>query len=547
MKWWGWGAEDITFALEGRTELLNLLEECIGPVGTEKTPPIPLDQIRLPEPATPDDLPSKFESLLGAAQISTDRLVRLKHSLGRSYTDLLRLRQGQIDRAPDLVLFPRSPTDIETALRLATENHVSVVPFGGGTSVVGGVEALRGNAAAGAITLDLANLNRVIDVDEKSDVAIMQAGLSGPALEAALREKGYTLQHFPQSFEFSTLGGWIATRSAGQASTKYGKIEDMVLGLSMVTPVGSITTKAAPAAANGPSMNQWLIGSEGIFGIITEAQLKVYRIPATQNYRGLLFKTLYDGLAAVRAIAAAQIHPAVLRLSDMEETKLSMALKGKPTSFAESLKQDLGWRYLQRKGYGWGCLMLLGLEGHEKEVAHQCRSALAIARRYDGFDLGRGPGRKWLKSRFELPYLRDDLLDRRVLVDTLETATTWRNVLPLYHALTDTLTQVIGAAGRKALVMAHISHVYSTGASLYFTFACRQCAGAELEQWRQIKQAATDCIMANHGVLSHHHGIGADHAPWLEQEHGPLAMQAMRAVKQTLDPQGIMNPHKLLL
>lgn len=546
MKWWGWGAEDKTFALENRPELLALLEELVGPIATDRLPAVPLDQVRLPDPAGPDSMRAVWEALLGSSQVVTERLTRIKRSLGKSYPDLVRVRRGRIDHAPDAVLFPQDPEQVEAVLRIAAERNIAVVPFGGGTSVVGGVEPRRGQGTA-AVTLDLTRLSRVVDLDEKSDIARLQAGLYGPALEAALREKGYTLQHFPQSFEFSTLGGWIATRSAGQASTKYGKIEDMVLGLDLIAPVGIIKTNPAPASATGPGVHQMLIGSEGIFGVIVEAQVKVHKIPAVQQYRGLLFKSFESGVAALRAIAATSVRPAVLRLSDREETRISLALRGRPGSVIESIKQDLGWRYLMKKGYGNGCLMLVGLEGDDDEVGYQARTVGSLCRRFEGFDIGAGPGKKWLQSRFELPYLRDDLLDRRVLVDTLETATSWRHLLTLYAAVKDALTQAIAARGLKGLVMMHISHVYPTGASLYFTFACRQAQGMELEQWQEIKKAATDAIMANHGTLSHHHGIGADHAPWLAQEHGPLVIRGLRALKATLDPCGIMNPGKLLI
>jgi len=550
LRWWGWGTLDKTYPLENRPAFWPFVQRELGLTGQESCPVPDVASIALRPPRlTLGDL-ATLEQIVGVEGVSIEHEARLTHALGKSYRDLVRLRLGQVTNPPDAVVWPQEEEQVASILQWAVEQRIAVVPFGGGSSVTGGVEALERPGQRGVLSLDLARLNRLLALDPVSRTATVQAGILGPDLERALNSQGFMLGHFPQSFEFSALGGWIATRSAGQSSTGYGKIEDMVVSLRVVTPAGIVETRVVPASAAGPELKELLIGSEGVFGVITQAVLKIHPLPTVQDYRGLLFRSFSDGLAAIREMLQSGLVPAVVRLSDNDETRSSLALREPPAGRGERLKEALGLRLLARRGYSLetGCLMILGQESAIGKSGNQAlpdQAALRICRAHGAFDLGHGAGRSWLKERFELPYLRDVLLDHGVMTDTLETATTWDKLETLHASLKAAIASAIEAGGVQPWVMAHVSHCYAQGASLYFTFLAKQTPGREIEQWLAIKKAATDCIMQNGGTLSHHHGVGYEHAPWLEAEDTPSGVAALRAVKRALDPQGIMNPGKL--
>ncbi len=509
MRWDGWGDPAKRWSPDGGQLAFVFSKLGVAPRGPG------------PEPVRPT-LPERVDVKLAG---DTSDEARLAHAAGRSYLDLVKLRSGALDRAPDAVLFPASA---EAVAEILAKADCAVVPFGGGTSVVGGVAPTRGDHP-GVATMDLTSMSRVLDVDRESMLARVECGIFGPALERELGAAGLTLGHFPQSFEFSTLGGWIAARSAGQASTRYGRIEDMVAGVRVVTPAGEIATRVVPATATGPDVRQMLVGSEGTLGVIVDATLRVHELPAARAFRSYLFRSFEAGVAAVRRMVAAEVFPAIVRLSDMDETELAMKLAGADRGF--------GYKVLKFLGRERGAHLMLGFEGTRANVAHEIDGAHEIARRGEGFGLGAGPGEKWSKDRFRHPYLRDALMDYGVCVETLETATTWSNLLRLYGAV---------KAALSGLVLCHVSHVYPDGASLYFTVMADAPRGEEEARWTAMKKAACEAIVANGGTLSHHHGVGADHRPWMEREKGVVAMEAMRALKKSLDPRGILNPGKLL-
>jgi alkyldihydroxyacetonephosphate synthase len=353
------------------------------------------------------------------------------------------------------------------------------------------------------------------------------------------------LGHFPQSFEYSSVGGWVATRSAGYESTRYGKIEDMVESLRFVTPEGVIETPLVPASATGPDLRQILIGSEGTLGVITSITLKLRKAPESRRYVGVLFKTFAEGIEAIRSMMQKEIVPNVIRLSDPNETKASMALA---THESSSLVEWIGTWYLQRRGYfgSESVVMILGFEGSPDWVKFERQRALATCKSLGGFSVGSGVGRTWFKERFDLPYLRDKLLGMQVLVDTLETATTWNRLPALHSQIMTAFTEAFQELQVPGYAMAHISHEYPTGASLYFTFMAKQLVGREEEEWHLIKNKVTNAIVAAGASLSHHHGIGIEHAKWMEQYFGALGIRVLKAIKRELDPKAIMNPEKLL-
>jgi len=555
LRWWGWGTLDQSYPLEGRPafwptlqEWLELPDEAIE----HETPPVSVEEISLRPPRLDDPMLSSLRKLLGEEPVRTDTLSRVEHAYGKSYRDLIRIRAGHVPNPPDTVVYPADQGQVVSLLAWAADRDVAVIPFGGGSSVLGGVEPVPTDRPT--ITLDLARLDRVLSVDPVSRTARIQAGATGPEVEAQLNAHGFTLGHFPQSFEFSTLGGWIATRSAGQNSVGYGKIEHMTQAVRVVTPVGIVETKDTPATAAGPSILDLLVGSEGTYGVITEATMRIHPLPAVQDYRGILFRSLEDGVAAFRDLMQSQaLHPSIIRLSDVPETVAQAVMSHEHYGLRRWADSMIEW-YLNVQGYdptAGSTLMLIGFDGDAEWTAEQWDQTLKICGDHRGFSLGRAVGRYWMRDRYAQPYLRDTLLGHGVMVDTLETATNWSNLMHLYEAMVSAMKGAIAATGGgSGYVMTHISHAYEHGASLYSTFLGRQVPDpdplARQAQWRAVKQATTDAILAAGGTLTHHHGIGRDHVPWLEEEIGLVGMKMLRTLRQTLDPIGIMNPGILL-
>ncbi len=519
MHWARWG--DPAEAGPLPESARGLVEMAFGPA-TDR-PVAALDEVRLPEPGLAAELVAGLVALVGRRHVHLDHETRVRHTRGKSTPDLLRMRAGDGADAPDVVVRPADHDEVAAVVRWCAEHRVALVPFGGGTSVVGGLVARR-DGLAGVLALDLRRLDRLVAVDAVSRTAVLQAGLLGPEAEALLGEHGLTLGHFPQSFEYATIGGFAATRSSGQASSGYGRFDSLVVGLKVATPVGTLELGSAPATAAGPDLRQLVLGSEGAFGVITEVTVRVRPVPAVRVYEGWRFEAFQDGAAALRDLAQSGTAPAVLRLSDENETALNLA---RP--------DEVGG---ESSG---GALMVVGFEGERSVVEVQRALATARLESLGGHGLGEDVGRAWASGRFHGPYLRDSLLDVGVLVETLETATFWSNLERVYDAVAGALTETLGADGASPLVLCHISHVYETGASLYFTVAARQ-AGDGLEQWARAKAAASDAMVAAGATITHHHAVGRDHLPWLAREIGPVGVEMLRAVKSRIDPQGVLNP-----
>jgi alkyldihydroxyacetonephosphate synthase len=536
MRWDGWGErpDGAHFPEAG----LRMLSEELGLSG-RRTPPVDLDSVGLPHPRLLAAARAALVGVVGDAHVDDSREARIRHSAGRSYPDLIRLRDGDASAAPDAVVYPASHEEVAELLEACADQRVAVVPFGGGTSVVGGVEPLH-DGFESVIALDLRRL-QLLEVDERSLTARLGAGLTGPQAEERLNALGLTLGHFPQSFEFATIGGYVATRSAGQASTGYGRIDELVVAVRAATPAGDVETKPVPATAAGPSLRELIVGSEGTLGVITEATLQVRPRPAAQRYEGWSFPSFADGAEAFRAVEQAHASPDIARLSDEEETRLAMAIAS-----SGSAAERLGKAYLKLRGQEGGCIAIVGWEGDADDVERRRSRTRALLREAGGVALGSRPGDSWLRGRYEGPYQRDALLDHDVMVETLETATSWTNLLALWGAVHDALNMALGQRGTPPIVGAHISHLYPSGASLYFTFLARREQGAEVDQWRAAKAAACDAIVATGGTITHHHAVGRDHVPWMAAEVGDLGLDVLRAAKQRLDPLGIMNPGKLL-
>jgi len=539
MKWWGWGEEGRTFALPDPERFWGLVASRLGEPGV--SPRIEsVDTIVLPPSRLDGEALAAIRRLVGEDAVATDTAQRAVYSLGKGYRDAVRIRRGEVPHPTDAVVRPDTEEQVAAVLAEAARRGVAVIPFGGGTSVVGGVEPTSDRPT---ITLHLEHLSRVLSIDPISATATIEAGILGPALEARLNASGFTLGHFPQSFQFSSLGGWIATRSGGQKSTLYGKIEERVQSLRLSFPGGSLATRDVPAAAAGPDLNQLITGSEGILGVITQATMRLAPSPQHMEYRGYLFPAFPAGVEAAREMMQRELTPAVLRLSDETETAINLVFRSTPHGMAAAIDKAGGW-YLARRGVSLDAasLLILGFEGEEAAVRSQWQRAKPILRRWGGVSVGQSPGRAWERNRYEAPYLRDVLLDHAILVDTLETATTWDRYLSLYATVRDAIATTLG---ERSLVMAHLSHSYPNGGSIYFTFIARQEEGREIEQWERAKTAATQAIVDSGAALSHHHGIGSDHRPWMAAYLGPGGARALAALKQAFDPQDIMNPGKL--
>jgi alkyldihydroxyacetonephosphate synthase len=493
---------------------------------------VPLDSIRLPEPAT---LPEAITEAPGI-EWRADSEQRIRHAAGRSYPDLIRLRTGRLEAAPDAVAIPTQREAVEALLGVCSEHRVAVVPFGGGTSVVGGVDPLPGSQRA-VISVDLRAL-RAVEIDRVSLTARLGPGLRGPEAEAELNRAGLTLGHFPQSFEQATIGGFAATRSAGQASSGYGRFDELVTAVELAAPAGTLRTLQIPHTAAGPSLRELVLGSEGALGVITEVSCRLRPAPERRSYEAWIAPDFTSGREICRELAQNDLLPEVLRLSDEGETAVTMQMAGGGGARGRALDAYLGLR--RRRG---GCLLICGWEGEPDAVRRRRRLAVRRLRRGGAVALGASAGRSWERGRYEGPYLRDTLLALGVMVETLETAHSWSRVEELYRAVAAALR---GALGERSIVTCHLSHAYPDGASLYFTFLARAEPGEELEQWRRAKSAASEAIVSCEATITHHHAIGRDHAAYMRAEVGELGLDALRAVKERLDPAGVMNPGKLL-
>jgi alkyldihydroxyacetonephosphate synthase len=532
-KWWGWGDPSVEPELDGPA--LDTLRERIG----ELHPGSPLPQLDDFELPPAEELPPALVDAVGKENVFAAKEDRLRHATGCGYVDLARLRSGELDAAPDAVLMPADADAVKRVLDVCAAEGVAVVPFGGGTSVVGGVEPLRGEHSR-LISLDLTQL-RTVEVDPRSLTARLGAGLRGPEAEAELAKHGFVLGHYPQSFEYATIGGFAATRSAGQASSGYGRFDALVSSVRLVAPAGDLETLATPHTAAGPALRELVVGSEGVFGVIPDVTVRVRPAPEQRRYEAWMAESFEAGAEIVRALAQGPGLPNVIRISDEEETEVSLALSG-PRGFTGSLFDGyLGLR--RRRG---GSLVIVGFEGEEESVARRRALSVRELHRRGAVYLGQSAGRSWEHGRYQGPYLRDTLIGMGAMVETLETSHTWTELAGLHAAVGGAIRDSLAGQGTPGLVFCHLSHAYADGASLYFTFISRSREGAEVEQWHQVKRAACEAIVASGGTITHHHAVGRDHAPYMEAEVGRTGLDVLRAVKEQLDPAGIMNPGKLL-
>ncbi len=514
---WGWGWADEQPSFEEVRAAAGGFAQHLGFGSAEPERPVALDAIELPAPRlTP--------SASLAAICASDHDTRVRHAYGRAYRDLVRGFRGRIDHAPDVVARPRTEQEVEQVLAWAAEANAAVIPFGGGTSVCGGVEARVGDGFAGTVTLALGALDRVLEVDAVSGAARIQAGALGPDLEAQLAPHGLTLRHFPQSFQFSTLGGWVATRAGGHFATGETHIDELVESVRALTPAGAWESRRLPGSGAGPSPDRLLLGSEGTLGVITEAWVRVRRKPDRRAGRAVRFPDFASGAQAVRAIVQAGLRPANLRLLDPREAAVTFA------------------------GDGSHALLVVGFEAAGHAVEPLLDAALERCAAHGGAWDEQAEGSRggatgsWREAFVRAPYLRDTFVAMGVLAETFETAITWDRFDAFCAAVAEATRRVVHEVCGEGLVMCRLTHAYMDGAAPYFTVLAPARRGGELEQWDAIKRAAGDAILAHGGTITHHHAVGRDHRPWYDAQRPEPFAAALRGAKAALDPAGILNP-----
>ncbi len=540
--WWKWGNPEKSFHLKNDFPKLAVFLE-------EKWNKKLNEDFYLPDRITQlnsssysiDEWKQIFPNLR-PDQISIASEDRIQYALGKSYRNSLQILTNEKIIAPDVIVFPEHTNEVAYILEQANHHKINITTYSGGTNVTGALDIENPLITC---CVNMKKMNQLLHIDTVSQTATFQAGIYGPALEEILNNRGYTLGHFPQSFEFSTLGGWLATRSAGQESGLYGKIEDMVLGLKVATPNGIVEQFSFPRHASGIDVFQLFIGSEGTLGIITEAKMKTHPLPKSKKWVVGIFKSYEDGADALRQMIQSGIHPSISRLSDVQETKmLSLLSKEESKGFAKISKKIMKL-YLKNTGYREPCLLMMqfSIKNYADEIAS--RVAKEFIKAKNGFNLPSASASNWHKNRFALPYMRETLIQNRILIDMFETVTYWNNLIPLYHQVKDSLKNNTDYFDKGGIIFCHISHIYETGASLYFTLMAPQQKDDEILQWENIKSIISNTIIKQGGAISHHHGVGKDHRKWYLQQLSPKTKKLLNAIKAELDPNNIMNSGKL--
>jgi alkyldihydroxyacetonephosphate synthase len=529
LKFWGWGYEDQQPSHEQVREAAAGMRSHLGLEPLEPERPVELEdlELRAPRLGPPASL---------AEICTTDTYERALRSVGRGYRDIVRAMRGQLDHPPDVVACPRDEAELEAVLAWCADANAAAIPFGGGTSVVGGVEPRVGDGYAGAVTIDLRALDRVLEVDAESQAARIQAGATGPGLEAQLREHDFTLRHFPQSFEYSTLGGWVVTRAGGHFATRLTHIDDLVESVRAITPTGEWESRRLPGSGAGPSPDRLMVGSEGILGVVTEAWMRVRPRPRWRSSASVTFGSFEAGAAAVRALSQSGLDPANCRLLDPGEAALTGAASD------------------------GSALLVLGFESADHPLEPWMDRALELCGDHGGScpegPRHRGPGAgdgartegegAWRQAFVSAPYLRDTMILAGVFSETFETAITWDRLESFVSGVRARTEEALRDVCGGGTVTCRFTHVYPDGPAPYFTILAPANRGAELEQWDAVKGAASDAVIAAGGTITHHHAVGRDHRPWYDRQRPEPFARALRAAKAELDPRGILNPGVLI-
>jgi len=548
MKWWGWGLDGVGFHWEDKPGFAPFVLDAVG-LDLHSAKPVPepsFADLEVPKSKATAGILSTLTGIVGADDVTTDAMERVVHTYGKSLRDLVRIRGNKIARLPDVVVYPDDEDEVQRVVDAVVAANAVLIPFGGGSNIAGSLEP-RADESRVVVSLDLGRLNEVLSIDEASGLARIQAGALGPDLERQLNDKGWTIGHFPDSFTHSSIGGWVATRSSGMQSDKYGDIADIARGMRVVRPGGTLVIRPLPSTSSGPSVREMVLGSEGRLGVITEVTAQVHRKPAKRDVYAYFFPTWEKGIAAMQEISESDAAPSITRISDSNESGFSMATskerKGKDKFLAGTVLPRL------MKSKGWDltkiCLSFIGFEGSVAHAKRQKKLVDAIVKRHGGMGVGTGPGVLYDQKKFDTPYLRDFLLDRGAAGDVSETAAPWSELVGLHKAVYAAANGAYEQIGRKGWIMSHLSHSYHSGACLYFTFAF---VGGDdmLAEYDIVKSAIQQAFVDNGGTISHHHGVGLEHAPWLEQDISAEGVKVMQGLFTATDPGENLNPRKIV-
>lgn len=546
-KWWGWGEVGHEYEYRNKPKFPAFVEKHIGIDITQPVKPVPgFDTLEVPASRLDDALRATLVAAIGDEFVHTDDETRVVHTYGKGVRDLVRVRRGELGRVPDVVVYPADEKQVQAVLDAVVEADGVLIPFGGGSNIVAALEADPGETRQ-VVTVNMGRLNQVLEIDEVSGLARIQAGVFGPDMERQLQANGWTMGHQPDSFEWSTLGGWIATRSSGMQSDKYGDIADIVRGLRMVMPGQVLSLRPLPSTSSGPSVREMVLGSEGRLGVVTEAWVQVHRIPPVREIQAYFYATYEDGLRACQQIVESDAEVMMARVSDALETQYIMA-NGKQSSTLSSYLSKAIAKVMEYKGWDLNqiAMAFVGFEGSASHVRYTKGLVSRIVGKNNGMGVGQGPGKLYDEKKYDTPYLRDFMLDRGLVCDVSETSTPWAYAEQIHTETVKRFDAEMAKLGKQGVVFCHLSHSYHSGACQYFTFAINDDSETNLETYDAVKRVIQQSFMDNHGTVSHHHGVGEEHSPWMAQDISPAGVFIQRKLFDGVDPGHNLNPGKII-
>lgn len=560
-KWWGWGDEGVAFSIGNKPKfkpfVLDVMDVDLDAIPVKRPQ---FDELTVPASELSDDLRARLVEAAGEANVFLDDEVRVAHCYGKGVRDLVRLRQNILGRIPDVVVYPGTEDEVVAIVDAVIAADGVLIPYGGGSNIVAALEAVPGETRQ-VVSMDMGRLNKVLEIDEVSGLARIQAGTYGPDMEKQLNARGWTLGHFPDSFLWSTVGGWVATRSSGNQSDKYGDIADITRGMRVVLPSATATDRVPgqctqvlhlnplPSSSSGPSVREMIIGSEGRLGVITEVSMNVHRLAEHKEIQAYFFPDYASGLKAAEEICHSDASPVMVRVSDANETRFSMANSSGGKSTVSKYVNKAVEKVMVAKGWDLNeiCLSFIGFEGSAVNVRFQKGLVAKIVRKWGGMGVGKGPGSMYDEKKFDIPYIRDFLLDRGIPADVSETTSTWANALTMHDETVQRAQEAFDATGHKGFIMCHISHSYRIGACQYFTFAVADNNhDTVLETYDAVKQAVQQSFMDHKGTVSHHHGVGEEHSPWMAQDISEAGVHVQKVLFEGVDPGHNLNPGKII-
>jgi len=548
MKWWGWGLDGVGFHFEDKPGFAPFVLNAVGLdlLTATKAEEPSFEELKVPKSNAKAALLKTLTGIVGADHVTTDDKLRVIHTYGKSLRDLVRIRNNWIERTPDVVIYPADEAEVQAIVDAAIAADAVIIPFGGGSNIAGSLEPLPAEKRT-IISLDLGRLRLVLDIDEESGLARIQAGSQGPDLEKQLNDKGWTIGHFPDSFTHSTVGGWVATRSSGMQSDKYGDIADIARGLRVVRPGGVLVLRPLPSTSSGPSVREMILGSEGRLGVITEVTVQVHRVPEKRDVYAYFFPNWETGITTMQQISASDAAPSITRISDSNETGFTLATSKERFGLDKFKAGTMLPQIMKAKGWNLDdiCISFIAYEGSPEHAKRQRTLVEKMINKNGGLTIiGTGPGILYDQKKFDTPYLRDFLLDMGAAGDVSETATPWSKINQVHDAAYAAAQKAYDEIGIKGWIMSHMSHSYHSGACLYFTFAF-VFKNDPVAEYNLVKNAIQQSFVDNHATISHHHGVGVEHSPWLEEDISPEGVVVMRGLFSSADPGSNFNPGKV--